>query len=166
MTSLKKWLRGLGMSQFSPRAYSGFKVITTPNDWLRRWLIVPLLYLELLPYFSGADIVFDVKMIRQRNDKLKPFNYKWNLYKKGSENAERSGSGANTKPSKVFRTKLHIGHFSYTDEYRLDLTIEQNGSTESHTVADFEITSRADMLLNGWWLIIGGVAGYLIGKFA
>jgi len=171
IASLKQWLRGLGMSQFSPRMLFGYSISVLPDDWLRKRLVVPKLYLELFPYLAGADIIFNIHIAPTPMAKLcSSFNYEWRLYKKEYNEATRIGIGKNPNPSKVFIDKLSIGHFSYTGEYRLDLAVTIGGDTECQTVADFEISSRANFQLKFIWFVAGailtiiaGFIGYLIG---
>lgn len=160
------------MSQYNPRIFSGYEISVLPSDWLRSRLVVPKLYLELFPYLAGADIIFNIRITPTPTAKpCSSFNYDWQLYKKGNDKAIRTGSSVNPNPGKTLRDKLIIGHLSYTDEYSLDLAVTIGDDTECQTVADFEISSRANFLLTFIWFlagavltIIAGLIGYLIGK--
>ncbi|HEX9896743.1 MAG TPA: hypothetical protein VGA85_03675 [Dehalococcoidales bacterium] len=166
MTSLKRVLRGFGMSQFSDREFYGYAIALRPNDWLRSWFRILGLNLDLMPYFSGCDIYFNFIIAPTKRAIPSPsIKYTWQLYKKGGNNqADANGSGSISNLTIKHKKKLFIGHFSYTDEYRLELEVELGGEKEDQTVADFEITSRAGALMNGWLLVIGGLVGYLLGR--
>ena len=154
------------MSQFTDRYYFDYKVSLRPNDWLRSWFRFSPLNLELVPYFFGSDISVKLHIKPTKTAIPSILNYEWRLYKKNSIEPENIGKGvADMVNNSDYKTTLLLKHFSYTDEYRVDVDIMVNGNTKSQTMGDLEITSRANALLSGWWVVIGGVVGYLIGSF-
>lgn len=144
------------MSQFSPQKYfNRYKVSAKPNDWIRRHL-VPKLNLCLLPYFCGADISLDIKIEPiKHNTQPEVLEYDLLLYKKGNKNPEILTPSSN-KVNMLQENKIivKLRHFSFTDEYELVAKIRNNSEVESHTIADFEITSRANMQMAIIWFIV------------
>lgn len=153
------------MSQFSDRDYFGYNVSLRPNDWLRSRLRFPPLNLELVPFFTGSDSYVNLRIKRTKVAVPSTLKYDWMLFKKGSEEAEANGTGtADLTRNAEYKTILFLKHFSYTDEYRVDFWVTIGDKSECKTVADIEITSRANMMLNGWWGVLGGLIGFIVGK--
>ena len=157
------------MSQFSPRIYfNEYRVTARPNDNFRRHLI-PRLNLGILPYFNGADILFDLSILPIKRKTTLPI-LKYSLYlskKRGNALIPIASNTIANVTHKAYKTTVSIGHFSFTDEYKLDMEIEYNGKAERLTIADFEIKSRASaqLLLIGFLLgLIATVIGYFIGR--
>jgi hypothetical protein len=164
MTSLKG---GRGMSQFLDRGFFDYGFTLRPNDRVRSIVRIPFLNLELVPYFIGSDI--SVKLRIKPTSKAKPniLCYEWRLFKKNSPDLVNSGKGvADMTKTNDHKTNLFLTHFSYTDEYSVDMNVTANGQTESQsqTMLDLEITSRASVMMNWWWLVLGGAVGFLLGK--
>jgi hypothetical protein len=87
------------------------------------------------------------------------------VIKKGSDLPEHEGEGVVKSPDMSANThNLNLGHFPFTDEYRLDLEVCAGHMVRRQTVLDFELLSRSSAIINGWWLIIGAVIGFILAK--
>ncbi|MBI4288311.1 MAG: hypothetical protein HY671_07795 [Chloroflexi bacterium] len=167
--NVKQWLGGLCMSQFSPRSYFGYSFVVRPgdNDWLRRHLIVSKYSLSVLPYFAGADLVFNLRVTPTENAvPCAKLRYDWYLFRKGEKDACNRGHWDIVSPRDEYKGKIDLGHFAFTDEYRLDLEVTANGDKDCQTVADFEITSRANMQMAIIWFFLAtalSVVMFLLG---
>ena len=163
------------MAQFLDRDFFGYQVCLRPDDWLRKRLVVPKLhFVALFPYFSGSDIYFSLRIKPNKEIRGRPpttIKYTWYLSKRGDKEHCNSDSGVAEVADKKYKTRLFLGSFSFTDEYKLDLEVTRDNEPQSDNVANFEVTSRANFDLKLLWLligavitIIGGVIGYFIGK--
>ena len=97
------------MSQFTDRIYFGYKVILRPswNDFLRPWLIIPIVKYSILPYFTGADLVFSLKIKPTKHAmNCRRIEYNWFLYKKGVEEPIYNKGGINELPQKTYKSKI------------------------------------------------------------
>lgn len=154
------------MSQFSDRDFFGYRVCVRPDDWLRKRTVMPKLHFTVVPYFSGSDISFSLCVKPNKERSPSTLKYTWHLRKKGEEEPCNSGSGIAVVSNEKYPTKLFLGHFSFTDEYMLDLKVTRGDEQESQNVADFEVTSRATLLKDFWLVILALVIGIIIGKVA
>lgn len=153
------------MPQFSDRDLLAHQVSLRPDDWLRKRVFMPKLHFAFVPYFSGSDIYFSLRIKPNKEKTPDTLKYTWHLRARGNEELYSSGSGVAVTSDKEYKTRLLLGHFSFTDEYRLDLRVTRGNEQQSDNVADFEVTSRAsvekDFLLITLSLVIGVVIGAL-----
>ena len=160
------------MSQFLDRKYFGYKVSLRPNDPFRKIpfrIKMPHLNLFLLPYFSGSDILFNLNIKATESALPTVLKYDWQLYMKEKEQLCNAGNGiADMTTRKSHKDILDLGHFSFTYNYQLNMIIESENEKRCQTVVDFETSSRTAFqmfLLNVLFAIIGGVIGWVIGRF-
>jgi hypothetical protein len=143
------------MSQYSTRNYFGYNIYLRPsvNDQIRRHLIIPKYDISLVPYFGGSDIVLD--LIIKPTYRIIPcssLKCKWALYLKDKVEPCKVSDELEIRPNIHTHPKLiNLGHFSFTNEYRLDLEVSIGDKSLKHDVADIEITSRANMQLSLIW---------------
>ena len=160
----KLWLGRRGMSQFSDRNFFGHQVCLRPDDWLRKRFFMPKLHFAFVPYFSGSDISFSLCIKPNEGKKPDTLKYTWYLSARGDKEPFKSDSDVAVISDKEYETKLFLGHFSFTNEYKLDLKVTRANTQQFDTVADFEVTSRAIVEKNFWWIILSLVIGVIIGK--
>ena len=123
----------------------------------------------LLPYFWGSDIMFNLNIRATKSALPTVLKYDWQLYEKQTEKVCNAGNGiADMTARKNYKDTLDLGHFSFTYNYRLTMTIEGENKKKHYTVVDFETSNRTAFqmfLLGALVAIIGGVIGVVIGYF-
>ena len=160
-----QWLRRKHMSQFSDRIFWGYQVSVRPHGDFLRKVIIPKWNISFMPYFAGADIVFKLKIKPTKSAiSCSDLKYEWYLFKKDDEEPCELGLCTTLSPVQVHENLINLKHFSYTNEYRLDLKVTANERELTQTVADFEITSRASVQLTFVWTMIGFIVGFILGK--
>jgi hypothetical protein len=169
--NINKWLRGKGMSQFIDREYFGYIVSLHSSDWIRSWFRFPPLNLEFVPYWSGSEIYVTLKIKRTPSAKPSVLQYEWKLFKKGNTEPENNGKGVvDMTVNNTFKTRVLLNHFSFSDEYKIDLIINKDNESKLQTVGDIQITNRAEAMQSNLSLvisvIIGGIFGYILGRLS
>jgi len=130
--------------------------------------MIPKWNYVLVPYFTGADIVYKLQITPTKSAiPCSELKYNWILLKKDTDKPEDTNGGIVKSPSKEHTAEINLGHFPFSNEYKLDLQVTVNNTTESKTVADIEIISRANVQLTLIWAILAfifGIITYFIGK--
>lgn len=149
------------MPQFLDRTFHGYRVYVRPDDWLRKPFVVPKLhFVAFFPYLSGSDIYFSVHIKLNEEKKDEPpvtLKYTWYLRTKDGGKTCNSGDGIAVISDKEYKTRLFLGNFPFTGEYKLDLKVTCDNNTQLDNVASFEVTSRADATLKLSWLLLGAL---------
>jgi len=152
------------MPQFSDRNFFGHQVCLRPDDWLRKPVFMPKLHFAFMPYFSGSDISFSLRIKPNKGKTPDTLKYTWYLRERGNEELYNSGSGVAVISDKEYKARLFLGHFSFTNEYKLDLKVTRGDEQQSDNVGDFEATSRASVEKSFLWIVLSLVIGIVIGK--
>lgn len=150
------------MPQFQTRGYSDYLVVVRPADWLRRRLVIPRLEMCVFPYLSGTDVDFRMTVKpKVKNMPLPEMSYTVYIQKKGESDWREFASQNHEASNSPICVILHLGHFSYSDEYAVELKIDINGKSIRQNIADIEFWSRANFEIGFVGLVLGAILGVL-----
>ena len=176
MPFLKQWLRGLGMPSFNLNKWHGYDFRVLPKkDSIRDLVYWILLRNEIIPYFYGTDIIFDLGIIPPPKAKInETIEYTWELCTADDGKTIKEDEGA------IIIKTLHrinrkveaikIGYLSKVQQYQLILYVTSSvyGKSPKMIAADFTLMDRDVFNVNLIWTLagalIGLVIGYLIGN--